>query len=103
MKYISYKLFFKAFANKTRFEIIELLIKAPKTVNQICKKLGYEQSRVSHNLKCLVDCGFIQNKRVGKTKVYSLDQKTIIPILKLVDTHIGKYSTHLKKCGAIKM
>jgi DNA-binding transcriptional ArsR family regulator len=38
MKDLSYKLFFKAFSNKTRFEIINSLRKGPKSVSDIVKK-----------------------------------------------------------------
>ena len=98
----SYKLFLKAFSNKTRFEIIKLLRKGPKHVSDICKELGFEQSRVSHNLKCLVDCGFVNRKWNGKNKVYSLDKKYIVPILNNIDAHIKYYNKRLKTCGVIK-
>lgn len=98
----SYKLFFKAFSNKTRFEIIKLLRKGPKNVSEICKELNFEQSRVSHNLKCLVDCGFVIAKWNGKNKVYSLDTKHIVPILNNIDEHIRHYNKRLKTCGVIK-
>lgn len=58
MKETSYKLFFRAFSNKTRSEIINMLRKNPRSVSDIVRKTGFEQSRVSHNLKCLIDCGF---------------------------------------------
>ncbi len=99
---LSYKLFFKAFSNKTRFEIIKLLRKGPKHVSDMGKELGFEQSRVSHNLKCLVDCGFVHNRYDGKNKVYSLDKKHILPILKNMDRHIQSYNERLKACGVLK-
>lgn len=99
---LSYKLFFKAFSNKTRFEIIKLLRKSPKHVSDICKELGFEQSRVSHNLKCLVDCGFVNNRYEGKNRVYSLDEKYIMPILKNIDAHIKHYNKRLRTCGVLK-
>ena len=99
---LSYKLFFKAFSNKTRFEIIKLLRKGPKHVSDICEELGFEQSRVSHNLKCLVDCGFVNNKWNKKNKIYSLDKKHILPILKNIDKHIKFYNERLKACGVLK-
>ena len=98
----SYKLFFKAFSNKTRFEIIKLLRKGPKNVSEICKELGFEQSRVSHNLRCLVDCGFVNNNYNGKNKVYSLDKKHILPILKKIGEHIKDYNERLKVCGVLR-
>lgn len=100
--YLNYRLFIKAFSNKTRFEIIALLIKGPKNVTQICKELGYEQSKISHNLKCLVDCGFVNNRYDGKNKVYSLDKKHMLPILKNIDEHIKTYNKRLKVCGVLK-
>ncbi len=102
MKELSYRLFFKAFSNKTRFEIIKLLRKKPKTVTEICKELKFEQSRVSHNLKCLEACGFVSSKWDGKNKIYSLDKKHIIPILNNIDKHISKYSKRLECCGVLK-
>lgn len=102
MKEISYNLFFKAFSNKTRFNIIKLLKKEPKNVTEICKELKFEQSRVSHNLKCLEACGFISHKWKGKNKFYSLDKKHIIPILNNIDKHIKRYSKRLEDCGILK-
>lgn len=102
MKELSYKLFFKAFSNKTRFEIIGVLKRGPKNVSGIIKETGFEQSRISHNLKCLIACGFVENNRNGKQVTYHLNRETIKPLLELVDKHIGKYSAHLKQCGIIK-
>lgn len=101
MKTDSYKLFFHSFSNSTRLEIIKLLRKSPKHVSDICKELGFEQSRVSHNLKCLVDCGFVSAKRNGKNNVYSLDGKHIVPILNNIDDHIEKYNKRLRACGLL--
>ena len=97
-----YKLFFKAFSNSTRFEIIQMLKEGPGNVKEISERLKFEQSRVSHNLKCLEDCGFVSFKCQGKNKVYSLDKEYIIPILKKIDVHLRKYSERLRWCGVLK-
>lgn len=102
MKNLSYKLFFKAFANKTRFELIHSLREGKKSVTELVNETGFEQSRVSHNLKCLIDCGFVENNRKGKRIVYSLNKKTVLPLLNLIDAHIGKYSQHLVECGILE-
>ncbi len=102
MKELSYKLFFKALSNKTRFEIITLLRKRPKGVTEICKELKFEQSRVSHNLKCLEACGFVNSKWNGKNKIYELDRNHIIPILNNIDKHIERYDKRLETCGVLK-
>jgi len=98
----SYRSFFKAFSNKTRLSILALLHKGPKNVTQICKSLDLEQSRVSHNLRCLQQCGFVVVKPNGKERIYSIDAQTIRPILKVVDGHINRYQQRLNACGVLK-
>ena len=103
MKNISYKMFFKALSNDTRFEIIRLLKESgPKSVKEMCRELKFEQSRVSHNLRSLVACGFVHSRWKGKNRIYSLDKKHIVPILNNVDRHIEKYSERLQTCGILK-
>ncbi|MBI2042818.1 winged helix-turn-helix transcriptional regulator [Candidatus Pacearchaeota archaeon] len=97
-----HKLFFKAFSNQTRLEIIHLLRKEPLTVTEICEKTGFEQSRVSHNLKCLEHCGFVKIKQNGNFREYALDREIIIPIVDLFEKHIQKYRRRLESCGVIK-
>ncbi|MBI2449042.1 winged helix-turn-helix transcriptional regulator [Candidatus Pacearchaeota archaeon] len=97
-----HRLFFKAFSNYTRLEIIQLLRKKPLTVTEICEKTGFEQSRVSHNLRCLEHCGFVKVTQNGNFREYSLDEETIIPIVDLFDKHIRKYKERLENCGVIK-
>ncbi|RMF55496.1 ArsR family transcriptional regulator [Candidatus Woesearchaeota archaeon] len=96
-----HRLFFKAFSNKTRLEIIRLLRKKPLTVTEICKKTGFEQSRISHNLKCLEHCGFVKVTPNGSFRKYELDKETIIPIVDLFEKHIKKYRKRLECCKVI--
>jgi len=70
-----YEKFFKTLSNKTRYDIIRLLIKGSKSVNEISKTLKFEQSRVSHNLKRLECYGFVISICKGKQRIYSLDKK----------------------------
>lgn len=97
-----YRLFFKAFSNHTRLEIIQLLRKKPLIVTEICDKTGFEQSRVSHNLRCLVNCGFVKVRQNGNFREYTLDEETIIPIVDLFVKHIQKYKERLENCGVIQ-
>ncbi len=91
MKCDSYYLFFDTISNKTRMRIIESLLKSEKSVSEICSDIMEEQSKVSHSLKRLMACNFLNVKRDGKNRIYSLNEETIIPILKLVDKHVSKF------------
>lgn len=95
MKCPSYNLFFETISTRIRMEIMYLLREGPKSVSQICKVLGEEQSKVSHNLKKLVECRVLDVKKKGKQRIYSLNKDTIIPILDLVEKHVHKY------CGQV--
>ncbi|MEK6897173.1 MAG: metalloregulator ArsR/SmtB family transcription factor [Nanoarchaeota archaeon] len=97
-----HRLFFKAFSNQTRLGIINLLRQRPMTVTEICEKTGFEQSRVSHNLRCLEHCGFVKVTPDGNFRKYALDEETIIPIVNLFDKHIQKYKKRLENCGIIQ-
>ena len=99
MNYKLHILFFKAFSNKTRLGIINLLKSKPLTVTEICKKLGFEQSRVSHNLSFLESCGFVVAERDGKWVKYSLEKKIILPIVKMFGAHTKKYEKKLSSSG----
>ncbi|MBU2634526.1 MAG: metalloregulator ArsR/SmtB family transcription factor [Nanoarchaeota archaeon] len=95
MKCKSYNLFFETISHKLRLKIVELLREKPLTVNEIAKKLNEEQSKISHNLKKLSDCHFVEFKKDGKNRIYSLNKETIVPLIKLVEKHVEKH------CGDI--
>ena len=100
MKCKSYNQFFEVMANKTRLKIIESLLESPKCVSDICSDVGEEQSTVSHNLKMLHNCHFVEKKTDGKRRIYSLNEITIKPLMKIVDKHVGAHCT--RKCWVKK-
>ncbi len=102
MTKMSYTLFFKALSNDTRLAILDLLRKGPKSATEIGEALHMEQSRVSHNLACLINCGFVIAKQHGKNKVCSLNKQTVIPLLEIIDRHIKEYGKNLEGCEVLK-
>ncbi len=91
MKCHSYNVFFETVGNKTRMRILEALMQKSMSVSEICETLNEEQSKISHNLKCLSDCHFLDVEQEGKKRIYSLNKDTIVPLMKLVDAHVKKY------------
>lgn len=83
----SYNDFFQTLANPTNQSIIQELLKKPLSVMQIVEKTKLEQSLVSHSLRKMYECKIVTFERKGKQKIYSLNKETIIPILKIVDSH----------------
>ena len=90
-----YKQFFGTLSNQVRLDIIAHLSAGKSNVTDIVKKLDYDQSTISHSLKRLEVCGFVTKKSKGKERIYSLNTKTIRPLLRLMHTHIDKYCSHV--------
>lgn len=80
--------FFNTLANKTRLSILYSLQESDRSVNEIVEMTGYEQSLVSHNLKLLKVCNFVNMEIKGKQRIYSLNKLTIAPLFELVDKHM---------------
>lgn len=66
---------FLVLSNKLRCQIIEELKKEPLTVKELCKKTKSEQSLMSHSLKELRHCSFVDYKKIGKESQYYLSSE----------------------------
>jgi len=95
-----YHLCFEVLGNPLRIEIIKLLKEKPKSVGDLAKSLGEEQSKVSHSLAALKRCKFVESKRSGKKAIYSLRQTFLKKlegkdIFEALESH---YKEHGKEC-----
>jgi len=91
-------LFFSTLSNPTRLAILELLRKESKSVTEITKALGQDQTMISHNLRPLVRCRFVFAERRWKEKVYSLNKESMEPLFDLIADHAQKYCPRKGKC-----
>ena len=89
--HIAYDKFLTTLKNKVRLAIIQSLIYKPKNVSQLTNELNIHQTTVSHGLKRLLDCGFVFVEKNGKERIYSSNNKTIKPLIKLMKNHVDKY------------
>jgi DNA-binding transcriptional ArsR family regulator len=96
-----YREFFRALSNQTRFSIVQLLRSRPHYVNEMVEKLSIEQSRVSHNLACLLNCGFVVWEWNGKNKVYRLNPD-LQPVLAGIEKHLVRYAPALDSCKTLE-
>ncbi|MBU0466116.1 MAG: metalloregulator ArsR/SmtB family transcription factor [Nanoarchaeota archaeon] len=88
MKSRSYDSFFANFSNGTRLAIILCLKEKALSVGEIVEKVGGEQSNVSHHLEHLRRCKILNVEKKGKKRIYSLNKKTVMPMLRLVEKHV---------------
>tara|TARA_Y100000310_G_scaffold341999_1_gene443262 strand:+ start:470 stop:772 length:303 start_codon:yes stop_codon:yes gene_type:complete len=97
MRCKSFDLFFQNFANKTKLDIILVLKDVPLSVNQIAEKLEQEQSKISHNLRKLIQCNILKVEQQGKQRIYSLNKDTVLPMLRLVEKHVKHHCPECTK------
>ena len=81
---VTYHKFFRNLANPVKVEIISTLKEKPSSVSELSKKLNIEQSKLSHALSNLNNCNIVNSKQYGKRRIYSLNKKIILPMLKII-------------------
>ena len=98
----TYHIFFNNLSNPLRIKIITSLKDKEKNVTEISKELKVEQSKISHALSNLKSCRIVEVKRKGKERIYFLNKKTIVPMLKLIDKHVKSFcdcKNCTRECG----
>lgn len=93
--YGAYKIFFGTLVSESRLKIINLLRKGRKNVSEIIKETGMSQTAVSHDLARLKRCGFVLSEVKGKFRNYKLNEKTIKPLMDLIDKHMSQFCIHI--------
>ena len=93
--YDSYKIFFGTLVSEHRLKIINCLRKGKKNVSEIVSELKMDQSAVSHNLARLKQCGFVVMENKGKFRYYKLNEKTIRPLMEIIEKHMSGNCIHI--------
>lgn len=63
---------FEAFGKPERLEMVELLRKNPRSVNELASLLNLRQPQTSKQLKILADAGVVEVKKEKQTHIYYL-------------------------------
>ena len=90
--------FFATLANPTRLAALENLMDKPMNVTQLAECLGQEQSMISHNLRPLVHCQFVQVEKRGRERLYSINHETVDPLFKVIENHAVNFCPTGGKC-----
>ncbi len=76
----------KTVAHPIRLAIIHMLEQYPRlSVNEICEKLGTEQSLTSHHLQNMRLKGILSAKRDGRNMLYSLKERDVSLIIECLE------------------
>lgn len=88
-----YSAFFGNLSSPLKADILSLLKHSPigLSVKEISENLKVEQSKISHSLSKLKNCNIVSVEKSGKQRIYSLNKKTLLPILEIIDNHAKEY------------
>ncbi|MDO8428611.1 MAG: metalloregulator ArsR/SmtB family transcription factor [Candidatus Diapherotrites archaeon] len=100
MQLTEYTRFLKTLSNPKSLKIILLLRNGSKSVTEIYRELKFNQSTTSRHLNCLQCCGFVFVKVQAQKRIYSLNRKTIQPLMNLIEQHNRKYCNGVCNCHA---
>ena len=78
---------FTALAEPNRFQIIELLLKGPRPVNEISRLLKFDQPKTSKHLKILADAGVVESKPFAQQRIYELSPQPFKEINKWIENY----------------
>lgn len=68
---------FRAIADPTRREVLELLRRSERTVSEIAQPFRISQPGISQHLKVLLDAGLVDVEQAGRERRYRLNPKPL--------------------------
>ena len=71
---------FNAVAEPKRRQVLEALGTAELSVNQLVQKLGWNQPMVSKHLGVLKQVGLVEERRMGRQRLYRINAERLKPI-----------------------
>lgn len=96
-----YHLCFETLANDLRLKILNELEKQPLSVQELAKRVNAERSTVSHSLKTLKECSYVDAKKQGKEMVYFMAPNVLADLnsansstsgmFRFMDSHIENF------------
>lgn len=91
-------LFLACVADPTRFALLERLADGDLCVNDLVDATGQSQSNVSHHLKQLRACGFVDFTRDGKSNRYHLAHPEVAAFLQAADRAAAAVASVCEVC-----
>ncbi len=71
---------FKAIADGTRRQILEVLRQGELSAGAIAKRFEMTKPAISHHLSALKEAGLVIDKRKGQKIIYSIKQDSIVAV-----------------------
>ncbi|NUP89116.1 MAG: metalloregulator ArsR/SmtB family transcription factor [Candidatus Sumerlaeia bacterium] len=90
---------FNAIAERRRREILALLGRGERPVNDLVRSTGLAQPQVSKHLRVLRRVGLVRVRRVGRQRVYRLDTSGLRPVREWLDVVLREWQAKRRPRG----
>lgn len=98
--YPEYVLLFKAFADETRLEIIDLLSSGEMCACQLLENFNITQPTLSYHMKILCESGIVNGRRDGAWMYYSNNIAILENISQFLSVIKSDKDKFISKCAA---
>ena len=95
--------YFRAFADQTRLNILDLLAERERSVSELVAATGQSQPNVSNHLACLRWCGFVTAERRGKRVFYRVANSGVTDVIALTRTLLDGNPAHVEQFGLARV
>lgn len=92
---------FRALGDRTRLQIIELLLEGPRYQKEIVEAVDLSQGQVSQHLACLTWCGLVCGEREGRLVRYRVDDPRIVALVDLARGFLDRTDADISSCRII--
>jgi DNA-binding transcriptional ArsR family regulator len=93
--------YFRAFADPTRLQILELIAERERPVGELAALTGQAQPKISNHLGCLRWCGFVTTRREHRRVFYAIADPRVIDLLELARGLLDDNAEHVECCRVI--
>jgi DNA-binding transcriptional ArsR family regulator len=72
----------KAFSDKNRLKIMQMLIDGQMNVSDVADTLNVEENLASHHLRVLSSLGYLKSDKKGREVYYKVNETKVISLIK---------------------
>lgn len=89
---------FCGFSDPTRLAIITTLTDGERRVSDIVTALNGTQGNISGHLKCLRECGLVDDRRAGREVYYRIAHDEVLDVVRSAERLLALTGHHIDLC-----
>ena len=93
--------YFRAFADPTRLQILELVADQERSVGELVELTGQAQPKISNHLACLRWCGFVSTRREHRRMYYSVSDARVTELIEIARGLLADSALEVSCCSVL--